>query len=155
MIKNSLLVILLLGVIIGCKKDKLEGQTSIFEGKWKWVSSLERKWNYTTDTYDYTTFPSSNYPDEYFLEFDRKGKVKYFRNDKKEEEYRIVFDKFNEGCTALVSKCYSFRILLNNNKKNGLAGSVNQDTIRCSDTNLPLEYQSEILYYSHFYVRAN
>ncbi|MBL4861488.1 MAG: hypothetical protein JKY09_00510 [Crocinitomicaceae bacterium] len=152
---NSLIIILLLGGILGCKKENLEGETSILEGKWKWVSSKERKWNFETDTYDYTTYPSSNYSDEYFIEFERKGKVKYYKNDEKDKEYRVVLHTFEEGCTSLTTDCYFFNIYLNNDSKNGLAGGINKDTIVSSDTNLPLERLSEIHTYSHTYIRVN
>jgi len=155
MIKKIIAIILLLTVVLGCKKEKLEGEKSILEGKWKWSYSLHIHWNYATDKFDVTEIPSSNYPDKYFLEFDRKGKVKFLKNDEK-KEYRITFHKFGDECNDLSGpNCYRFTILLNNKKHNSFGGNVNQDTIRCSDTNLPLERLSEINYYSHFYVRAN
>ncbi|MBL4861491.1 MAG: hypothetical protein JKY09_00525 [Crocinitomicaceae bacterium] len=154
---KQLFYILAIGLTLAsCKKEKLEGNSRILEGKWKWSYSLHRHWNFATDHFDVTDIPSSNYPDEYFLEFDRKGKVKYIKNNNEENEYRIVFKEFVNECNDLSGpNCYRFAILLNNVKDHGLGGNVNQDTINCNDTNLPLERLSEINYYSHFYVRAN
>ncbi|MBL4861490.1 MAG: hypothetical protein JKY09_00520 [Crocinitomicaceae bacterium] len=151
-----ILYILLIGfILIGCEKEKLEGNSRILEGKWKWISSHERNWNFETDTYDHTIHPSSNYSDEYFLEFEHKGKVKFMKNNKIEKNYRTVFNRFELGCTSLSTDCYRYHILLDNNKKNTLTGGMNKDTIVCNDTNLPLEWQSETLTYSHTYIRVN
>ncbi|MBL4861489.1 MAG: hypothetical protein JKY09_00515 [Crocinitomicaceae bacterium] len=153
---KQLLYLSLIGIIlVACKKESLQGNTKIMEGKWKWISSTEVKWNYATDNFDVTEIPSSNYPDEYFLEFERRGKVKYFKNNEIDEEYRIVFDRFEQGCNELTMDCFRFHILLNNNKKNTLTGVANQDTIECNDTNLPVSEISEIHYYVHNYVHIN
>jgi len=158
MIKKAIGIIILLTIVIGCKKDKLEGETSILEGKWKWVYSLEEKHNFLMGGSTYQDVSASIFPDAYFMEFDRKGKVKFLKNETIEEKYRIVMSIFRDEDNCEFLNCKKFSIYLDNKDDQELTGYMNQDTIHCAGQPLPLSTYSAGSYrysYSHYYLRAN
>jgi len=66
-------IILLLLVLTACQKTKLKDEYSILEGKWKWVNATEARTSLSSGNTTYNNYAASEYPDEYFIEFDRKG----------------------------------------------------------------------------------
>ena len=149
---------LLIGcLLVACKKDKLEGETSILEGKWKWSYSSEFIHNNFTGANTMNIRQASEFNDAYYIEFARKGKVKFLKNDDIEEENRVVFSIFrNENCEFI--NCKRFSIYLDNKENNKLTGFINQDTMGCAGQSLPLSMRTEgdLEYtYNHYYLRAN
>ena len=157
--KNLIILLLFTFLFFSCKKDELKGESLIFEGKWKWANSHII---YNTGTpyssYEVVSSDSLGIPDDYYLEFDRKGKVKFYKNDKVEYKYRIVFNRFEENSLCTLTNCFSFEIYLNNDSDNTLGGRIGQDTLRVYKSNIPLEDQGangSIINYTHRYVRVN
>ncbi|MBL4863233.1 MAG: hypothetical protein JKY09_09495, partial [Crocinitomicaceae bacterium] len=112
---RNLLYVLLIGfILIGCKKEKLEGEKSILEGRWKWIYSLEEKHNFLVGGSTYQDVSASSFPDTYFMEFDRKGKVKFLKNETIEEKYRIVFRIFRDEGNCEFLNCKLLTIYLDN-----------------------------------------
>jgi len=84
---------------------------------------------------------ASDYPDDYFMEFDRKGEVKFYKNDVEALSYLVVIKTFTENCNNFPGY-HLFGIRLNNDENMPLAGYVGFDTLLCGSrkTNLPLIY---------------
>jgi len=139
---RTLLFISIALLLFSCRKTKLKDEYSILEGKWKWVSAKEIRTVLSNGNTSYYSHNASDYPDEYYIEFDRKGKVRFFKNDNIESSYRVVINSFSGDCNIFPG-CHSFGIRLDNNKKDlPFIGYVGYDTLLCSsqNTNLPLIY---------------
>ena len=108
--------------IHGCKKDGLDGDKAILEGKWKWVQT--RFYNpYTVPTTSYS-YPEPNY--WMTIEFFKKGKLNIEFNDfdhyYNENSRRIQFDEFKANTS---NNSYNFMIsIMRADHFNGISGVV-------------------------------
>jgi hypothetical protein len=92
-----------------CKKDKLEGDTAILEGKWNWTASylvpnrcdVDSNWIYTLK--DSVTENST-----YSLEFLAKGKLIFRHNDGTVWNQRLIFESKEE----VNDPTYDYRFLI-------------------------------------------
>ena len=155
--KTLIYISLISLILFSCKKDKLEGDMLILEGKWKWVSSYQRKTEINSGINTHSYIDASDFNDTYHVEFDRKGKIKFIKNGNIEEEYRIVFSFFRDD-PCQFTNCKSFSIYLNNDDEHEFGGRIGQDTMSCAGQPLPLMSYSENGYeysHSHYYIRDN
>lgn len=128
--KNIVFILILLS-FFGCKKDKLEGDKSVFVGKWRWVySEREERSNCDNPTVTTTLTPTTE-GKSYYLEFNKKGCVTFYEENDKVKKYRIVFNDFQLRVnTSYLEYFYSFSIKLNNDDDLRLfSGYINADTL--------------------------
>jgi len=92
---NSIVLIIVLLSVNACKKDKLEGDYAVFEGRWKWAYTIRHS-SFSQNNYSDTIF--QNETGKHFeIEFFKKGKLVFYENNKEIEKYRIVFLDWHEG----------------------------------------------------------
>lgn len=151
---------LTLGLILsGCRKTKLKDEYAIFEGKWKWVGALEIRTSFATGSVTYIDHLASDYPDSYFMEFERKGYVSFYKNNEMELSYRVVIRIFFDNCNDFPG-CHFFGMRLDNDKEKSFSGFVGYDTLLCGSThtNLPLIFHTDNNYeydYWHKFEKIN
>lgn len=111
-----------------CRKDKLSGDKSILEGKWRWV--------FTNEGVNATNHWSNKNPQtegkNYSVELLSCGKIKYFENGKEIDKKRIVIAEFKSELHPNKAPAWYFVIDLNNRKNNSLQGYLydrNSDTL--------------------------
>jgi len=157
--KGLLLFFFMALLLVSCRKDNLEGEYAILQGKWKYIGSTENRTNKLTGNVTETWFPSSDFPDKYFLEFEKKGKVVYWINDREEKYYRIETVFGDKSCDQ-VQNCQYLAINLNFDPQIFLRIFTNEDTMKVSSeyTHVPLNYyedQAATYSYLHTFVRIN
>jgi hypothetical protein len=154
-------------MLVSCKKDKLEENYAILQGKWKWVGSTkyEKHYSYPTNT-SWTTsdwISASGKTDDYFLEFERKGKVAIWKNEREIKFYRLETVNYEEDfqSTSLPNGVI-IGMNLNFNADKPMSCNLNEDTmyVSCNFLRLPLEHYpidnpQSIFYFSHKFVRIN
>jgi len=113
-------------LLFSCQKDKLEGEQSIIQGKWKWIGSMETREHINSGSWSQTFIDASNYSDNFFVEFEYKGCVNFYKNEEEEMKYRTVFRFFTKQ-TSIFSNSYFFSIYLNNKEDNSFIGYLNED----------------------------
>lgn len=91
------LLLVLIGVNLGCKKDRLKGDSSFLLGKWQWVYTNHKYGWCVGDNYDEELTPTTE-GIGYSVEFYKNGKMAFFENDILKKRVRIVlfFTKINE-----------------------------------------------------------
>jgi len=90
-----------------CKRDKLDGHKAQLVGRWQWsytwVSAYDDSGGVTT----IDTMYALDYNDIYIIEFEEKGIMAWYKNDKKIFHKNLVFDSeycFDSG-SGLWSEC--------------------------------------------------
>jgi len=69
----NLIILMLLGALLSCKKDKLEGERAILEGKWEWVYSVKTtSFHSPSASAQVDTIYAGQSSSSYALEFSRK-----------------------------------------------------------------------------------
>ncbi len=148
-----LLIAILAISFTSCVKDKLDKDTLILEGTWKWDHSVEYTYDAVNDTVLKAIIPASNYGDTYGIRFEKKGRIYTLKNDADEEKYRLVLPYFKSGLCDL-NNSYEYEIHLDNKEDNILSGCVNEDTLITNDLHLPLSKGSgDYPYYRHYFVK--
>ena len=84
---------LLILLMIGCKKDKPDGDRAILEGSWTWVKTKTEQTDYTINI-SYKTPSTENV--NYTIEFLNKGCIVYYKNSKKTDRKRLVILNFEK-----------------------------------------------------------
>ena len=157
--KTLIYISLISLVLFSCKKDKLEGDMQILEGKWKWSYSREVLRDIgTSELISSVIVQASTFPDTYHVEFDRKGKIKFLKNNEVEDKYRIVMSLFfPENCEF--GECQHFSVYLNNDSENEFSGLVGTDTLWAGGSGyIPLkkpDLNFSKYSYTHYYIRDN
>jgi len=131
---NSIRFIIILCIIalVACKKDKLEGETSILIGTWEWTETYEVS-NYcdTDSLWNFQMTDSTHTNNKFTLEFLEKGKAIFYSNNDILWKDRIVFESKN--IIENGSYKYHFVILLNNNANDKMDVWVGQDSLLLND----------------------
>ncbi len=117
--RSKSLIILIVFILIACKKDRLKGDSAFLVGKWQWVYTNHKYGWCEGNNFDENLSPDSEGVN-YSLSFAKNGKIFFFKNEEQIEATRLVFDsfKFSDGY-------YSFVILLNNDSNKKLSGYGN------------------------------
>jgi hypothetical protein len=128
--KKLLLILVLIGLVYSCKKEKLEGDKEIFIGKWKWI--------YTTHIHSFCD-SDPNYTDilnpesegaKYSMKFFENGIVKYYENENYLGRDRMIFEYFlGEGCDV---GYFKFSVFLDNDDENtakSFDGCISNDSL--------------------------
>ena len=97
---RMVLFILLLSSFNSCKKDKLEGDKILLEGKWRWVET--KFYNPYSNPQQISVYPQ---PDHWVtIEFLKKGKIDLEYNEYNhyynEPKKRITFEEFREDANT-------------------------------------------------------
>ena len=147
-------------ILVSCKKDKLEGDYSILQGRWEWIGSDETRINKATNATTFNFIPSSSDQNFYEMEFERKGYLSIFKNDNLEKEYRVVTSLFEEDFCNDLTNCDYISLHLNNRDDRTMTIFMNEDTMRVvsKHVNIPLsDYEDNIATYTytHIFVRNN
>lgn len=140
--------------VSSCVKDKLDEQTLILEGTWRWDHSVKFTFDNANDTTIQTMIPASDYADTYGIKILKKGKLFTTKNGSDEEKYRLVLPYFKSGLCTL-NNSYSYQIHLDNDAEKLLSGCVNKDTLITNDLHLPLSQGDPTLpyYYKHYFIK--
>ncbi|MEX1001737.1 MAG: hypothetical protein WDZ35_06445 [Crocinitomicaceae bacterium] len=77
--KTSIIIFFGMLLMFSCKKDKLEGDSAILIGEWKWVYSNEIKNTCNPPSYQVNITPNS-INSTFKIGFLKKGKVEFFQN---------------------------------------------------------------------------
>ena len=106
-----------------------------------------------------TFIDASNYSDNFFVEFEHKGCVNFYKNEEEEMKYRTVFKIFYKS-SGYFQNSYLFFIHLNNNNEKTFRGYLNEDSIAFETDfgNLPLQKKFDDNYsysYNNYYVKVN
>lgn len=159
--RRFILFVVILPLLTACKKDKLEGDYAILQGKWKWIGASEVRENKATGNKTSTWIPASNYTTNYFFEFERKGKLVYWENEKEAGEFRIETTFYDEECPfSLLDNCRYVGFNLNYKIEKQFTLYLNEDTMKVGSqyTHLPLQsHQDQVSTYTYLYtlVRIN
>jgi hypothetical protein len=118
--------------LLSCKKDKLDGDSSILTGTWEWTETYKVPNLCDADSmWNYTKIDSSYTDNTYSLEFIEKGKVKFIHNDGIINTNRIVFSSKDE----IANSTFQFRFIihLNNKSDNTMEVLVGSDSLLVND----------------------
>jgi len=157
-VRRFVILILSLSFLLSCKKDRLENELEILQGKWMYLGSEEERTNHVTGATTYTFIPSE-FINNYYLEFERKGILTVWENEQEVETYRLQNSLYKEGCTG-VNDCRQIGFNLNFDDKMQVNAFMNEDTMQIggSGLNVPLTNYSDNVaeyLYLHIYVRIN
>ena len=158
MMRFFVILVGILGFLASCKKDKLNGEYSVFKGRWVWSHSSKNTYHPITQSSMYETIYATDYADNYELEFIEKGKVRYLKNGDEIDKKRIVFSYYQAQSFCGLFYAHEYRIDLNNDEENYIHGCVKQDTLTAyfSMTGHPLsnfEDGSAEISYIHYYLK--
>ncbi|MBN4072570.1 hypothetical protein JYT74_00890 [Crocinitomix catalasitica] len=140
------LLFMVLCSLISCKKDKLKDDKEILTGKWNWTHSSH---TYGWCQYDplYEVITPDSISKTHSVEFLSKGKIKFFEDGTVQDKRRLVFDYFEQDSSG----DYFFYLYLDNNKNEGMAGSLRNDTLHFDYPLTPADPECEN--YLNFFVR--
>jgi hypothetical protein len=130
--------IVLILIVLSCKKDKLIGEKEILVGTWIWDYSIISNVGCTNnDKYIKTN-------DVYEIIFKEKGKVEFYKNSELVSKHRVVctFDKIN-------TDHYIFWIFLDNKKDRQFIGRVGVNSLQ-TNTIFPFDSESCMAYTNYF-----
>ncbi len=110
---------MLLGALLSCKKDKLEGERAILEGRWEVKYFIKKHKSLLTGS---TSIVDTLYPMEighsFAFEFLKKGILRQESDGELIRKDRVVFDAFNE---ELPNSEYDYLCIIRlNNKEDDL-----------------------------------
>ena len=144
---NALLIVLIILILLtGCKKTKLEGELNLLEGKWGWIKSE----SFCDGGTNICTYDPSSEGIEIDYIFEEKGKYQLVKNGKKIESGRLQIETYTSN--ALFSDGGSIRV----NFKKNIGASINATErmiLVGEDTLLMSEYPMEDLEGWNYYVR--
>lgn len=158
-----IIVLVLPFVLFSCKKDKLEGDRSILEGKWEWVYSV-RTTSYSNGASSaIDTITKESQSSSYALEFSSKGKFYLIENGEVKEDYRIVFAFFGSeehlcSWSNFNTERYTYTILGDNDEENNrFQGCVSSDSLTCFSMSFPFDnYQGTTsIVHENFFKKVN
>ncbi len=156
-----LLLILAMILVFSCKKDELDGGYSILQGKWKWIGASETVTNHNTGNQTSSWVSFDEYSNEYFMEFEKKGKLSYWINESETRFYRVEHVWDDPDCDLnFVNNCQYVGINLNFNPEKFMRIYMNEDTmvVFSTLTNAPVQNysdQTDSYSYIHRFVRIN
>jgi hypothetical protein len=159
------IILFLVGILllVSCKKDKLEDDKSILQGKWRFDYVIKREFN-TVTGYDVRDTLDIDYlTDIYELEFCKKGLVSQIKNGEVLREDRVVFRDFemsNPNHPNNLKNSFWYSIRLNNDEDDLMSGYVAPDTLSSTAGFLPPEFDDYSINNVRFsftkrYVRVN
>jgi hypothetical protein len=102
--------LLLVGLIVSCKKDQLKDEKSVFVGTWNWSYTIHRG-NYCEGFSFEDTLNPITEEANYSMEFFKKGKVIFYKDLLKISEHRVVFSD-----SGVDPEDLTFTFYLDNNK---------------------------------------
>jgi hypothetical protein len=159
------LILSLSGILLlaSCKKEKLEDDKSIFEGKWRLDHVIEREFFTNSGNEVFDTIKVDYLTDVYELEFCRKGFVHQIKNGNKLREARTVFAAFemsNPNHLNKLKNSFWYTIKLDNDEDDKMSGYVSPDTLTSTADFLPAEFDDHQIgnvriSYSRRYLRSN
>ncbi|XOV69000.1 MAG: hypothetical protein ACFHU9_07395 [Fluviicola sp.] len=164
--KQITLFLIVFFLLVSCRKDKLEGGYEILQGKWKWVGSTfhDKNYSYATNT-EYTTttwIPATSESDDYFLEFEKKGKLAIWMNNREIKFYRLHTAHFMGPEESPYTTSVRIGLHLNYNNDKQFSCTINNDTLQvvCDYLKLPLpnypiETPKSKDFFRHTYVLIN
>jgi len=153
--RKSIYILMVLFLILSCKKDKLEGEKAILVGKWKWVYSDVTVSYCNPPSYEILINPNTE-GENYSIEFKENGKVIFFKDGTITEKKRIVFDRWETGSYPTFSinqESWRFVIDLNDNNRESIFGEINQDTILLFPFYFPFDDSEGCEYHKSYFVR--
>ncbi len=159
--RKILFGIFIILILFACKKDELDGGYSILQGKWKWIGASETVTNHNTGNQTSSWVSFDEYSNEYFMEFEKKGKLSYWINESESRFYRIETVTDDPDCDLnFVNNCHYVGINLNFNVGDFLHIFTNEDTmvVISSLTHVPAQNysdQTDSYSYIHRFVRIN
>jgi len=150
---GRLFIFFALMTLMSCKKDKLKGDKEIFIGTWDWIFTDATLGVCENMPYSKLLDPATENC-EYSISFEKKGKVLFFKNGTKVNEFRVVFQNFD--FQYYCSNGYkAFAINLDNyqgtNPEGGIQGCISSDTLMV-DIGFPF-YSDECSFYSNYFVK--
>lgn len=119
-----IIIIVILLSFHSCKKDKLVNEKSVLIGSWKWVST-SHTYGWCEGESHYNNIGPGDIGDDYAISFAENGKIAFFKNEIKEQKYRILFQSYSH----LEDSKYAFQLKLNNDVTKMIEGTVSQDTM--------------------------
>jgi len=148
--------LIILFISFSCKKDKLKDDKEIFIGKWSWVYS---KANLDLCSgfpkYDDTLTPTTENT-TYQIEFIKKGKVFFYKDQVLIAEHRIVFNVFGPPYTCNELGYTFYAINLDNDNgtdvMTGLEGCISSDTLQVG-RGFPY-YDDGCNFYTNYFVKG-
>lgn len=108
-------VIVIIFFFLGCKKDKLKGDSAILIGKWKWVETRIEQSGTITGTFFIN--PSTE-GKNFSIDFLKKGCIVYYENGSKTYRKRLVLNEFSSRSNQI----YFFEIYPDNKTDDFLNG---------------------------------
>ncbi|MDG1333319.1 MAG: hypothetical protein P8P74_13370 [Crocinitomicaceae bacterium] len=159
-------ILFLVGLILlfafsSCKKDNLEGDSSILEGKWEWVYSVKR----TNVINPFNAWVDTIIQEQatYELEFLSKGRFHLIEKGEIIEKHRVVLRSFDSGssmCSGgfLNPEIYRYIIYPDNDENNIFEGCVTSDSLTCFSRNFPFSFSDDgntSIIYENFYKKVN
>ena len=112
-----------------CKKDKLKDDKEILIGIWNWktTSSISNMCTKYSSEYIYDTLTPLSEKNNYSIEFLKKGKINFYKNDEKINSKRIVFKIWRSSIHQ--NWTYDCSITLNNDNENRMSINVKNDSL--------------------------
>jgi hypothetical protein len=132
--------IVLILIVLSCKKDKLKNEKEILVGTWIWDYSIISNVACTKDDKHIKT------NDVYEIVFKEKGKVEFYKNSTRVDRGRILFTQFIE---EINTSYYRFGIDVNNNSEEDLDGYVIENALVIV-RNFPFKDETCMDYTSYF-----
>jgi hypothetical protein len=106
--------LLLVGLIVSCKKDQLNDEKSILIGNWEWEYTLHTYSFCDSDPNSTELLNPESEGTQFSMEFYEKGIVKFYQNDKLLSTDRIVVNVIGGDCGSDLPEHQSFGIKLDN-----------------------------------------
>ena len=131
--------IVLILIVLSCKKDKLIGEKEILVGTWIWDYSIISNVGCTNnDKYIKTN-------DVYEIIFKEKGKVEFYKNSELVSKHRVVFYGFEKNSNGY----YTFWIGLDSKGDKQFIGHVAVNSLS-TQTIFPFDSESCMAYTNYF-----
>ncbi len=114
--KKVLILFVLAFITMACKKEKLVDEKEVLIGTWGWTHTAHTHNKCDYCCYEYDTIYANISEDTYKINFLKKGKLEFYKNNVLTDSKRIVFKHFTPLDSNAYPNGYSFSIYLNNKK---------------------------------------
>ena len=114
-------------MLVACKKDKLEGDSSILIGEWEWTYS-DYFFSQCDPPASFKTIDPDSEEVNYSMKFHEKGIVEFYRDGNLIDKHRVVVEQFEIGFCFADTK-FDFTIYPDNDKDNYISGCIGNDKV--------------------------
>lgn len=146
----KLSIVIIVFSFISCKKEKLEGDTTILKGEWEWTHTQEvQQYCEVEALWMFSTLDTATASSTYSIKFEEEGKMTFYHNGGKINSNRIVFNTAATETYTSGPYDYKFTIWPNYKASDIMEVFVGPDSMRLYEFPKDSEYNCTE-YFNHF-----